>query len=477
MTDTPTDTVPEAITQAAKLRDPTHPAYQAARIAMAAQMFAIQREEPESGYGRMADDLMCGDLMEVPTWLALDMLSTLEPAAHLRLAAHGAGEEVLKPCPFCGGTNVDLYRPALSRAWHVHCEDCEINGQGGVSREDATLHWNERLASQDAGEGLREGWRLVPVEADDAMATAAAAELQRQTAYLGWEPTAIWAAMLGAAPPSTPTPPSDAGSTTPSGGEGVDSRVITQADRDAASSLCSSVTQLNRQVIAKMIREGRCDYNPYVQAFAAHRLATTPSPDASPDSGEVALARQRLAEWVEWHDCPHASSEDAPPIDEDDVRLLLAASPASLSGGAEDRKAARVAEMIDEGGAWRACSGCQEGEDGYISARDYPYSAVYRCQPGGGCTECGGIGVIWEPPGFWDGYGEAAPSPEAPANRQEAGEVERLREAGMVLASALERIAKGKWLSKPDAVAIADGALAASTLALTSPKDVKGGGQ
>lgn len=63
------------VAQVANLQDSTHPVYQAARLAMAARMFAIHREEPESGYGRMADDLMCGYLMEVPTWLALDMLA------------------------------------------------------------------------------------------------------------------------------------------------------------------------------------------------------------------------------------------------------------------------------------------------------------------------------------------------------------------------------------------------------------------
>lgn len=60
-------------------------------------------------------------------------------------AATLSGKELLKSCPFCGGNNVGLYRPALGRVWHVHCEDCEIKGQAGVSREDASLHWNERV--------------------------------------------------------------------------------------------------------------------------------------------------------------------------------------------------------------------------------------------------------------------------------------------------------------------------------------------
>lgn len=57
----------------------------------------------------------------------------------------------------------------------------------------------------------------------------------------------------------------------------------------------------------------------------------------------------------------------------------------------------RIAEVMDEGdGFWRACSGCQEGVDGYVSTRDYPHSKTFRCQPGAGCRECGGLGVIWD---------------------------------------------------------------------------------
>lgn len=57
----------------------------------------------------------------------------------------------------------------------------------------------------------------------------------------------------------------------------------------------------------------------------------------------------------------------------------------------------RIGELLEEGdGFWRACSGCQESIDGYVSHDDYPYSAMFRCQPGSGCRECGGIGVIWD---------------------------------------------------------------------------------
>ncbi|WP_430635048.1 hypothetical protein [Sphingomonas hankookensis] len=46
-----------------------------ARAVMAERMRAIQREEPHSGFDRMAEDLLHGRLMHVQTWLALDLLA------------------------------------------------------------------------------------------------------------------------------------------------------------------------------------------------------------------------------------------------------------------------------------------------------------------------------------------------------------------------------------------------------------------
>ncbi|MES2173830.1 MAG: hypothetical protein V4523_07770 [Pseudomonadota bacterium] len=71
-----------------------------------------------------------------------------------------------------------------------------------------------------------------------------------------------------------------------------------------------------------------------------------------------------------------------------------------------------IAEVVEEdGGCWSACSGCQESVDGCVSFRDYPYSHIFRCQPGGGCSECGGIGVVWQDGDFLSSYGEALATP------------------------------------------------------------------
>lgn len=67
----------------------------------------------------------------------------------------------------------------------------------------------------------------------------------------------------------------------------------------------------------------------------------------------------------------------------------------------------RIAEIVEEdGGCWRACSGCQESCDGCVSSKDYPYNDIFKCQPGGGCRECGGIGVLWEDGAFLRGYAD-----------------------------------------------------------------------
>ncbi|KKC24903.1 hypothetical protein [Sphingomonas sp. SRS2] len=50
---------------------------------------------------------------------------------------------------------------------------------------------------------------------------------------------------------------------------------------------------------------------------------------------------------------------------------------------------------INGDGFWSPCSGCYETEDGY-PVGSYPHSAVLRCVLGGGCSECGGIGAVWD---------------------------------------------------------------------------------
>ncbi|MDN7413454.1 hypothetical protein QZM42_33555 [Burkholderia vietnamiensis] len=55
-----------------------------------------------------------------------------------------------------------------------------------------------------------------------------------------------------------------------------------------------------------------------------------------------------------------------------------------------------VAETLAEGGGfWRSCSGCHETNEGHETGH-YPYSKILKCHLGGGCSECGGIGAVWD---------------------------------------------------------------------------------
>lgn len=58
------------------------------------------------------------------------------------------------------------------------------------------------------------------------------------------------------------------------------------------------------------------------------------------------------------------------------------------------REIERVAEVVSEGdGFWRSCSGCYETNEGYPTA---PTDPVFKCARGNGCSECGGLGAIWD---------------------------------------------------------------------------------
>ncbi|MEK6290817.1 MAG: hypothetical protein V4793_05400 [Paraburkholderia tropica] len=51
--------------------------------------------------------------------------------------------------------------------------------------------------------------------------------------------------------------------------------------------------------------------------------------------------------------------------------------------------------LKNEYGFWRSCSGCHDTEDGH-DVGHYDHSAVMNCTLGAGCSECGGIGAVWD---------------------------------------------------------------------------------
>ncbi|SER58473.1 hypothetical protein [Rhizobium sp. NFR03] len=53
-----------------------------------------------------------------------------------------------------------------------------------------------------------------------------------------------------------------------------------------------------------------------------------------------------------------------------------------------------VSRALENGdGVWRSCSGCHELDEGVATGS---YSDLMRCHLGIGCSECGGIGAIWD---------------------------------------------------------------------------------
>ncbi|RMX08532.1 hypothetical protein D8I35_05500 [Corticibacter populi] len=53
-----------------------------------------------------------------------------------------------------------------------------------------------------------------------------------------------------------------------------------------------------------------------------------------------------------------------------------------------------IQETVAEGrGVWRSCSGCHELDEGHDTG---PRSKVFGCALGVGCSECGGIGAVWD---------------------------------------------------------------------------------
>ncbi|NEI60970.1 hypothetical protein GR243_03525 [Rhizobium leguminosarum] len=54
----------------------------------------------------------------------------------------------------------------------------------------------------------------------------------------------------------------------------------------------------------------------------------------------------------------------------------------------------RVTEQLADGaGAWRACSGCHELNEGHPTGE---WSDILKSHLGLGCSECGGIGAVWD---------------------------------------------------------------------------------
>src|SRR5437868_10340340 len=120
------------------------------------------------------------------------------------------------------------------------------------------------------------------------------------------------------------------------------------------------------------------------------------------------------------------------------IRADLAALTSPAPAGGEPFDLDTVREQVKEGkaaglGFWQTCTGCHESEDGYDNGH-YPFSPAFDCKLGSGCSECGGIGAIWDTTNYKDlvkfsleqeAAVKASPAPSP--SPDVAGVVERLR--------------------------------------------------
>jgi hypothetical protein len=79
-------------------------------------------------------------------------------------------------------------------------------------------------------------------------------------------------------------------------------------------------------------------------------------------------------------------------------------APAEQSLGIELQGVAE--QLADNAGFWHSCSGCHNLNEGHPTGE---YSAILKCHLGMGCSECGGVGAVWDNTDYSD-YGNEQPS-------------------------------------------------------------------
>jgi len=136
--------------------------------------------------------------------------------------------------------------------------------------------------------------------------------------------------------------------------------------------------------IPGMVRGGKYVLLADVRAAlrAQPQQATLPAREAAARDCRTANRRPMCVECYNSHPakCIAARQEPAAQPQAD-----AAALPVELQG---------VAEAAGAGaGFWRSCSGCHELNEGHATG---PVSKVFKCALGVGCSECGGIGAIWD---------------------------------------------------------------------------------
>lgn len=118
----------------------------------------------------------------------------------------------------------------------------------------------------------------------------------------------------------------------------------------------------------------------------------------------------------------------------DSVEIWNTRSEAPQPSGVDRRELAFAIDrvMAEGDGFWRSCSGCYETNEGYPTG---PTDPAFKVPLGGGCSECGGIGAVWDATDYT--MLGAALSPSPGVDREENQEVSSSRESVTATPSAL----------------------------------------
>ncbi len=69
----------------------------------------------------------------------------------------------LKPCPFCGGDNIDIMPADIitrTQYWRIFCFECGCTQTPTSNKEDAIKAWNKRGNPWHTGTPSEKGWYL-----------------------------------------------------------------------------------------------------------------------------------------------------------------------------------------------------------------------------------------------------------------------------------------------------------------------------